>query len=105
MGVQAHDSCAGWRKRTGHGPGWALVGRVPLTFGHGTRRSRLTMWVGQATGPADCATAPQTTAFSAVAHHAVASIGGCWRTRGRYSTSWIRSSKVLLAIMSSATSG
>ena len=38
MGVQAHDSCAGWRKRTGHGPGWALVGRVPLTFGQATRR-------------------------------------------------------------------
>src|SRR5262245_37294486 len=36
--------------------------------------------------------------------HAVAR-GGWSRTRGRYSTSWMRPSKVRLSIMSSATSG
>jgi hypothetical protein len=45
------------------------------------------------------------TAFRGVAHLAVVWSGGRSRTRGRYSTSWIRSSKVLLAVMSSATSG
>ena len=39
------------------------------------------------------------------AYYAVAFDGGCSRTVGRYSTSWIRSSRVLLVIMSSATSG
>ena len=38
-------------------------------------------------------------------HHAVGSSGGRSRTRGRYSTSWMRPSKVRLSIISRATSG
>ena len=38
-------------------------------------------------------------------HHAVGSSGGCSRTLGRYSTSWMRPSKVRLSIISRATSG
>jgi hypothetical protein len=34
-----------------------------------------------------------------------ASSGGCSRTRGRYSTSWMRPSKVRLSVISRATSG
>ncbi len=38
-------------------------------------------------------------------NHAVRSSGGCSSTRGRYSTSWMRPSKVRLSIISRATSG
>ena len=38
-------------------------------------------------------------------YDAVGSSGACSSTRGRYSTSWMRPSKVRLSIMSSATSG
>ena len=37
--------------------------------------------------------------------HAVGLSGGCSSTSGRYSTSWMRPSKVRLSIMSRATSG
>ena len=38
-------------------------------------------------------------------NHAVELSGGCSSTRGRYSTSWMRPSKVRLSIISRATSG
>jgi hypothetical protein len=49
--------------------------------------------------------APATRAHSQVFAHAVVASGGCSSTRGRYSTSWMRSSKVRLSIISRATSG
>jgi 2-polyprenyl-3-methyl-5-hydroxy-6-metoxy-1,4-benzoquinol methylase len=70
-------------------------------------------WMDRRTVAANCHAALEPAGVLAVLgnptgswrHHAVGSSGGCSRTRGRYSTSWMRPSKVRLSIISRATSG
>ena len=70
----------------------------------GRQRSALGRPVVDDRGPPDDASRVST--FPAgLSTHAVGSSGGCSSTRGRYSTSWMRPSKVRLSIISRATSG